>query len=61
MECFGCGNCREEQNTFYCTARNQFMIKESGTIEKVKTTSWKKGAPQYENHRRSRRDIEKTG
>lgn len=57
MECFGCGNCHEEQNIYYCPAQNNFIIKERiETPEKVKTTNWKKGVPQYESHRRFRKD-----
>ncbi|NLW24599.1 MAG: hypothetical protein GXY91_05080 [Clostridia bacterium] len=62
MKCFGCGNCQQGDLTYYCTARNEFVIKEQiGPQEKIKTSNWKKGDPQYEKHRRIRRDYERIG
>ncbi|NMA02038.1 MAG: hypothetical protein GX923_05675 [Clostridia bacterium] len=57
MECFGCGNCQEEQNIYYCPAQNDFIIKEQTNIpEKAKKANWKKGDPQYESQRRFRKN-----
>jgi len=62
MECIGCGNCQQGEATYYCVMRNGFVILEQSTPrEKVRTSNWKKGDPQYEEHRRSRRDLEKIG
>jgi len=62
MECLGCGNCQQGSRTYYCTCRNEFVIKEqTEELEKVKNSNWKKGNPQYEKHRRSRRELEKIG
>jgi len=62
MECIGCGNCQQGKATYYCVMRNGFVIVEQSTPrEKVKTSNWKKGDPKYEEHRRSRRDLEKIG
>lgn len=62
MDCLGCGNCKEEQVTYYCPARNEFIINEKiQPKEKIRTTSWKKGIPQYEKNRRLKREIETIG
>ena len=60
MSCFDCGNCQQEGTTYYCTAKNEFMIREQGPIlQKEKASSgWKKGDPQYEKRRRNRKEAE---
>lgn len=56
MECLHCGNCSQDQITYYCAARNEFVIKENNLItEKIRTSGWKKGDPRYETRRRSYR------
>ncbi|ADG83357.1 hypothetical protein Tfer_1784 [Thermincola ferriacetica] len=67
MDCLECGNCRQGDRTYYCTARNDFVIKEENlVIERSKMNSgWKKGEPGYENRRRKTRkdrdDMRKIG
>lgn len=52
-ECFHCGNCKMEDLTYYCAARNEFVVKEGNVFEKSKCSSgWKKGKPEYEKRRR---------
>lgn len=60
MECFKCKNCEMEDDTYFCPMKNDFVVKEmkSIVIEKPKL-KWKKGDPEYENHRRkSRKELE---
>lgn len=68
MECFDCGNCRQEEATYYCTAQNRFIIKEQQVVierDKSVPSNWKKGGPDYELRRRKvrqeRGDIKKIG
>ena len=60
MQCFECGNCREDVVTYYCTAKNEFVIKNTNNvIEKQRGNfGWKKGDPRYETRRRSHRGEE---
>ena len=52
MECFECLNCRQEQPTYFCPAKDQFIvINQEISIEKTRT-GWKKGDPIYELRRR---------
>lgn len=53
-QCFHCGNCEQGDLTYYCTARNEFIVKEVNTVlEKNRSnTGWKKGDPEYEKRRR---------
>jgi len=51
MTCLECGNCQKAERVFFCPARNEFIIKEE-TVVKEKSSQWKKGAPDYEDHRR---------
>ena len=42
-----------EDLTYYCAARNEFVVKEGNVFEKSKCSSgWKKGKPEYEKRRR---------
>jgi len=59
MECFNCGNCKENQPTYYCLARNEVVINENYIPEDKSRTGWKKGSKEYEIHRRkSRTEVE---
>jgi hypothetical protein len=53
-QCFYCGNCEQDDLTYYCTARNEFVVKEVTSImaKNKPNTGWKKGAPEYEKRRR---------
>ncbi|AOY76866.1 hypothetical protein [Clostridium formicaceticum] len=59
MNCIHCENCKLSTKTYYCFAKNDFVIPtESTTIEKVRT-GWKKGEKEYETHRRkTRKEVE---
>ena len=62
MECIQCQNCKSGQSMYYCAARDEFVIDNSrmAVVEKIRS-SWKKGDPKYEMHRRKNRkelDIE---
>ncbi|HHU32738.1 MAG TPA: hypothetical protein GXZ50_08770 [Clostridia bacterium] len=65
-QCFHCGNCKQDVLTYYCTARNEFIVKEvTNVLEKSKcNTGWKKGDPEYEMRRRKirqdRADLRKS-
>lgn len=57
MDCINCGNCKQNNTTYFCVKRNSFVIDDevaSTTTEKVRM-GWKKGDPEYETHRRKSR------
>lgn len=61
MMCLDCGNCLENLATYYCTARNEFVVRDGEVIvERFRDGSyWKKGVPGYEcRRRRIRKDRE---
>lgn len=62
VECLNCGNCRQSATTYYCTARNEFVISENKLVveREKRERGWKKGDPRYESRRRRIRE-EKTG
>ncbi|MGE5605184.1 MAG: hypothetical protein ACM3YE_05775 [Bacteroidota bacterium] len=55
MFCLDCGNCRKGESLFYCTAKNEFVVTETEVIKDRATAKWRKGDPDYENHRRQLR------
>ncbi|MFU0800912.1 MAG: 4Fe-4S ferredoxin-type domain-containing protein [Xylanivirga thermophila] len=60
MECIKCQNCKMGQATYFCAAKNDFVI-DTSKLEVVQKTrgGWKKGDPNYELHRRKvRKEIE---
>ncbi len=60
MECIQCHNCKIGEMTYYCVAKNDFVIEPTKAVvlEKVRD-GWKKGDPRYEVHRRKlRKDSE---
>ncbi|MDI3534210.1 MAG: hypothetical protein PWQ82_575 [Thermosediminibacterales bacterium] len=64
MECLNCGNCKQNQDIYYCLMRNEFIISDKVSIPKEKSRQgWKKGDPDYELRRRKvrkeRDDIKK--
>jgi len=65
MDCFDCGNCKQNEAMYFCPAKNDFVIGEKySVVQKDKVyQGWKKGTPEYEKHRRKVRqnDIEKIG
>lgn len=65
MECLECGNCRGEELAYYCTAKDDFIIKETISLREKHSSGWKKGDPRYENRRRTNRgekeEAQKTG
>jgi len=54
-----CENCKLDTRTYFCLAKNDFVIKnDESPIEKVRT-GWKKGVKEYEIHRRKlRKEVE---
>lgn len=60
MDCFDCGNCKLNEATYYCPAKNDFVIKEQYSLiqEEKMCQGWKKGTPEYEKHRRKVRQNE---
>ena len=60
MDCIQCQNCKTNQTTYFCAAKNDFVVDTSKApvIEKTRS-GWKKGDPNYELHRRkSRKEVE---
>lgn len=55
MDCLNCGNCKENQPTYYCLERNEVVINENYKPEEHSRTGWKKGTADYEKHRRQLR------
>lgn len=63
MECLECGNCRNDALTYYCAARNEFVISDqAGVVEKTRSgEGWKKGASRdVAKRKESRSEPEKT-
>lgn len=59
MDCFECGNCKENIPTYFCSFKGDFVINENYKPEKKDRIGWKKGNKNYEKHRRlSRNEIE---
>ncbi len=56
MLCLDCGNCRNGEAVYYCTARNEFIVTETAVVREKGVNSWRKGDPEYEKHRRDRRE-----
>ncbi len=59
MECIDCGNCRQNEPTYYCFAKGQIVINDKyvPSAEKIRD-GWKKGHPNYETHRRKQKKSE---
>lgn len=62
MNCINCENCKLDTKTYFCIAKNDFVIKEESLVtsvtEKVRA-GWKKGVKEYEIHRRKvRKEVE---
>lgn len=55
MFCLDCGNCRKGESLFYCTAKNEFVITETEVVKERADAKWRKGDPDYEQHRRQLR------
>jgi hypothetical protein len=56
MECINCNNCKTHETTYFCLAKNDFVVADKGiqVVEKIRS-GWKKGDPGYELHRRKTR------
>jgi hypothetical protein len=64
MVCLQCGNCSGTDLLYYCTAQNDFVIREQAPVlpEMARESSrWKKGDPEYEVHRRKIRKEKMLG
>ena len=60
MLCLECGNCRKGDALFYCTGKNEFVVRETAVIRERTAREgdgerWRKGDPSYEWHRRQLR------
>jgi len=58
MECFNCGNCKEDSTLYYCPKSNDFIIKDSNQAKEKNRSGWKKGRPEYESRRRKNKKRE---
>ncbi|WFA09502.1 hypothetical protein [Tissierella sp. Yu-01] len=59
MDCLSCGNCKEEQSTYFCLAKNEVVINQNQKPVEKKRTGWKKGSSNYESHRRQfKKEVE---
>lgn len=59
MDCLQCGNCKTNEQTYYCISEGDFVINENYQPEEKNRTGWKKGTKEYEVQRRkSRKDVE---
>jgi hypothetical protein len=59
MDCLSCDNCKVNQPTYYCLAKDEVVINENYIPEEKSRTGWKKGSTDYEKHRRSlKKEIE---
>lgn len=58
MECFNCGNCKDENELYYCPKINDFVIKDYVKTKEKNRTGWKKGKPEYEKRRRQNKKKE---
>lgn len=54
MGCVQCNNCQQDELTYYCTDKNEFVIKEKDSlvVKEKEKGNWKKGNPDYEVRRR---------
>lgn len=53
MDCIDCGNCKENEKTYYCVKEDAVIINENYVLEEVSSnTPWKKGTKEYEKHRK---------
>lgn len=59
MACIKCGNCEQDDLTYFCIDKNDIVIKENIENEVVEKprVGWKKGDKEYETHRRNSRKI----
>jgi hypothetical protein len=59
MDCLNCGNCKENQSTYFCLAKNEVIINQNlEPMQKVRM-GWKKGSSNYENRRRQiKKEVE---
>lgn len=59
MNCINCGNCKENQPTYYCVAKGDFVINTKYEPSQKLRSGWKKGMQNYEVHRRkSKKEVE---
>lgn len=53
MECIQCNNCNLGEMTYFCVAKNDFVVDSTkATVSEKVRNGWKKGDPRYEVHRR---------
>jgi hypothetical protein len=59
MECIKCENCKQNQPTYFCFARNEIVINSQYIAgdQRIRI-GWKKGHPGYESHRRKLKKSE---
>jgi len=54
--CLECGNCRQNDSLFYCTAKNEFVVVEEAIVKERTQANWRKGTEGYEHQRRLRKE-----
>lgn len=52
MDCLNCGNCKDNQPTYYCLMKSEVVINGNYKPGERHRTGWKKGTADYEKHRR---------
>lgn len=53
MDCINCGNCKENEQTYFCIKEDAVVINENYVCEDVALhTPWKKGNKEYEKIRK---------
>jgi hypothetical protein len=51
--CLECGNCRQSEVTYFCPAKNDFVVTATQVVkERGGDDRWRKGTLHYEQHRR---------
>jgi len=59
MSCLSCGNCNENQSTYFCLDKDQVVINANLQPMEKTRSGWKKGSSNYESHRRKiRKEVE---
>ena len=59
MDCIHCENCKLDEKSYYCFAKNDFVVSTQTTVVDKVRNGWKKGKKEYEIHRRKlRKELE---
>ncbi|WP_026893736.1 hypothetical protein [Clostridiisalibacter paucivorans] len=59
MNCLNCGNCKENQPTYYCLAKDEIVVNSNYKPGEKIRSGWKKGSKSYEIRRKTlRKEVE---